>query len=729
MKSLRLSIYLKILLLLLTTSILTISLSTMLSTQKIDSMLTSEAAQLSERLASSLAFPFWNLDSTGVSEILEAQIKSANVKAITLTENSSASQFTPGIRKKGARAITLTKEMRLDTTYCKSMPILFEGEPLGEVTVYLTDAHLKSLLIRSRLTESLLELLFMLLMALPLTYLIARSIITPVEKMANAFHSTVVSKFTQPVTPPQERELSTITSIFEELRQTLLENYREIQQNEQDLTTLLNTINDAIIAVDADGAIIRFNRGAQKLCSLEMEHHNSPLESMLALTEVDNPKQAINPLQQPNIRRSKSFRAALNVDTQRRIVSVNSSQFFTQEADYSGAVLTIRDITDEISVEEELKQRRKMESLGQLSGGIAHDFNNMLGGILGFSELLQEDLHESSKEHHFVSQIIQAANSAADLTAKLLAFSRKGKMISTPFPLHATCQSAVELLKRTTDRRVEVQQHYDATNEYITGDPSQIQNVILNLCINAKDAMPDGGTLTLRSSNILLPEQNSQQLPAGEYIQISVQDTGTGIPAKIREQIFEPFFTTKEVGKGTGLGLAAVYGALQNHHGTIELATSDDAGTTFSILLPTVTPPDQIDTATTTREDTSLPIEALIVDDEQINRAMLSAAIESMGGRVHHAEDGVRALEIFREKQSSIDVVILDMVMPKMNGDVCFHKLREIDPNIPVILASGFDKNSSISQLLDEGAVGYLHKPFSLATLEKILIGIPMEKR
>lgn len=726
MKSLKATLYFHIMLLVFSTSFITGMFSLVSSIGNISKHLRQEAMQISERTAQSLAFSFWNIDSIGVSEIIDAQMQNSNMLAIQLKNRGDENQFVRGMIKDADGIISvMNDDDQLDTSFVSTSAIVFEGEDLGTVTVVLSDKVLKDMLYRGQVLSFISELFLLLFLALPFTYMITKRFMSPVELLAESFRKVVESGFVSPVPQMKQREISKISDIFETVRHTLLSTFEKIHKDEKDLATTLNSITDALISIDNDGVITRFNPVASKLTGWsEDEAVGEKLSTILKLKVREEQSLSHDVFREIQTGRNQlSIRTDLFnfQDESSRTVDITSALLLDDFNKQYGVVVVIRDMTVQLKIEEELKQRRKMESLGQLSGGVAHDFNNMLGGIIGFSELLSDLVEDNSEEADYVRYILEAANSAADLTAKLLAFSRKGKMVSTPFSLHKTCETALSLLSRTINKNIQIQSELEAEWQSVTGDPSQIQNAILNLCINAKDAMPEGGELLIRTENVDLFEFNSYGLSSGKYLKLLVSDTGTGIPDDLLHKIFEPFFTTKDTGKGTGLGLAAVYGAVKNHSGEITIDSEMGVGTTFTVLLPVVDMVTEIENGERPVLEKSINKRVLVVDDEKILRVMLDKIISDMGGEVTQAADGVEAVALFREKHDEIDLVILDMVMPHMNGDACFYKLREIDDTIPIVVSSGFDKNTSISELLDAGAKAYLHKPFNVREITELL--------
>ncbi|MBF0544345.1 MAG: response regulator [Candidatus Riflebacteria bacterium] len=390
-----------------------------------------------------------------------------------------------------------------------------------------------------------------------------------------------------------------------------------------------------------------------------------------------------------------------------------------ENAQVIGVLGTFIDITDRILLEERLRQSEKLEAIGQLAGGVAHDFNNQLSGILGNAELILLKLADP-EIHSFAKNIVAISLQAGELTQQLLAFARKGKVVSLPVNIHSVVKEVVALLKHSIDRRIVISQNLQADPSTTLGDPTQLQNALLNLAINARDAMPNGGELTFSTSLFYLLENTPKlELPTGRYLQIKITDTGLGMTKEVKNHLFEPFFTTKEAGKGTGLGLAAVYGAIKNHGGTISVYSEVGKGTTFNIFLPIVLSPEpkkNSENLTVTKTGNE---RILLVDDEEIVRETTQKILQSLGYQVTACRDGLEALEVFRSKHNQIDLVILDMVMPRMNGPETFQNMRAIHPGIKVLLASGFSLNGTSQKLLQNGVQGFLQKPFELSELSQ----------
>ncbi len=383
---------------------------------------------------------------------------------------------------------------------------------------------------------------------------------------------------------------------------------------------------------------------------------------------------------------------------------------------FANALARRRAEADKSSLEEQLRQSQKMEAVGTLAGGIAHDFNNLLTGILGYADLLRGGSLSPAQTEKAATVIERAARRAAELTQQLLGFARKGKYQNIPVDLHATIAEVVSLLGRTLDKNIEIESALSADEPFVLGDPVQIQQVILNLSVNARDAMEGGGTLSFITDRVKLstrspsdPEDTSH-----DFIRMSVADTGCGIPEEVQPRIFEPFFTTKEQGKGTGMGLSMVYGIVKNHGGSICVSSEAGKGTRFEILWPAVNRPslvveDPEDTVRTRAGNT-----VMLVDDEELVRQVATTMLETLGYRVITACDGAEAVERFRDIGDEIDVVILDMAMPRLGGRDCFLELKKIRPDVRAILSTGYALDEVTQSVLDEGMAGFAQKPYVL---------------
>jgi len=412
---------------------------------------------------------------------------------------------------------------------------------------------------------------------------------------------------------------------------------------------------------------------------------------------------------------------SVNKRGEKREIMISSRIF---EVDKEKFILTYaNNITEMRRLQEQLNHAQKMDAIGQLAGGVAHDFNNILSAILGTAELMILKQSSPDQFKSFLNNIITAAHRASDLTKKLLMFSRKGKIESTPVDIHKAINEAVEFLNRTIDKKIKIEVSLSSQNHMIIGDLSQLINVFLNLGINASHAMTNGGKLSFYTTIVNLDEKFYNELgfeiEPGQFISVEVRDTGTGISPEHLKHIFEPFFTTKEQGKGTGLGLAAVYGTVQQHKGAITVYSELDHGTAFHLYFPLA---DIEENTFDVKEEVIYGNgNIMIVDDEEAVRIMAKAILEYLGYSVISVNNGLDAIKTYLEKQNNIDLIIMDMIMPEMNGKECFYELKNINPDVKVVISSGFSQEKDIEQLKKDGVLAFIRKPFHTAFLSKIV--------
>ncbi|NJD56552.1 MAG: response regulator [Nitrospirae bacterium] len=378
---------------------------------------------------------------------------------------------------------------------------------------------------------------------------------------------------------------------------------------------------------------------------------------------------------------------------------------------------------------EQLFQAHKMEAIGTLAGGIAHDFNNMLQGILGHASLIKAQMPRGHELYDSVDTIEHIAERAAQLTKQLLGFARKGKYLNEPLAINEVVRNVLKIISKTFDRKIEIVTDLADDMLIIEGDRSQIEQVIMNLCLNARDAMPHGGKLVIRThTGRNIPGDPTQTVAAGttDTVVIEISDTGFGISDDVKDRIFEPFFTTKELGKGTGMGLAMVYGVVTNHHGTITVRSSAERGTAFIITLPAYAyglPED---------DDAAQPLlqgkgTILVVDDEEFIRGILKSILEKLGYNVILASNGREALDIYARQKDHIDLVILDLIMPVMNGREAYEQLVHMNRDIRIIIASGHMTAGQAAFIKDKTRHAFLQKPFKMhdiATNVKALLSV-----
>jgi len=383
------------------------------------------------------------------------------------------------------------------------------------------------------------------------------------------------------------------------------------------------------------------------------------------------------------------------------------------------------DITEQKKNEELLIQSRKMDAIGQLAAGVAHDFNNILASIIGVAELLKDHSQMDEEYQDYINIIIQDSKRGADLTSKLLTFSqkRKEKEKYTPINLHDLIHDTITILKRVLDKRITIKQNLIAEHYIASGSSSLVQNALLNLGINAGQAMNNGGELRFNTSNISFSQgtcpNTGLKLSPGTYIRINVEDTGTGIEKQNLAKIFEPFFTTKKLGKGTGLGLSVVYGTIQDMKGTIKANSEVGKGTTFSLYIPITENPiiETLDPIEIIRGTGTI----LLVDDEANIRLSAAKFLTSIGYTILEASNGQDAIEILKSKSNEIDLIVLDMIMPVLNGIETYELIKVMNIECPVIISTGYIKEMELDKIMKDGIAGMIRKPFQMRELSRLV--------
>jgi len=404
-------------------------------------------------------------------------------------------------------------------------------------------------------------------------------------------------------------------------------------------------------------------------------------------------------------------------------VQASTNPILSEEGQTIGFLAIHRDVTRQKQMEEQYRQSQKMQSIGRLAGGVAHDLNNLLTPIMGYAELLTRIIHDDETLVSYAQQIHHATDRAKDLTQQLLAFGRKQTLKMETIDSGAAISKFEKILRRTIREDIDLQFHLKPESGHIRIDQSQIGQVIVNLAVNAQDAMPEGGRLTIGTDNIKLSRREAQRIPElvpGSCVLITISDTGEGIDSEILPQIFEPFFTTKRNGEGTGLGLATVYGIVKQHQGHISVVSEKGHGTTFRIYLPLVEP----DTNETTRSaelsrSTTGEETILITEDDDMVRNYVRNLLMEKGYQVIDAGDGTAAIKAVEKQSGDIDLLISDVIMPGMNGKELYDHINDRYPDIKVLYISGYTDDVISKHGILERGISFLQKPFSNKQLMK----------
>ncbi|HKV04688.1 MAG TPA: PAS domain S-box protein [Candidatus Acidoferrales bacterium] len=409
-----------------------------------------------------------------------------------------------------------------------------------------------------------------------------------------------------------------------------------------------------------------------------------------------------------------------------RTIESRASAISNAQGVVSNLVIVNRDVSERRQLEEQFRQAQKMEAVGRLSGGVAHDFNNLLGVIIGYAEFLQERMDQENALRGSVDEILKAGKRAASLTRQLLAFSRQQVLDPKVLDLNAVVADIEKMLRRLISEDIELTTYLNSDLGRVKADQGQLEQVLMNLAVNAKDAMPHGGGLVIQTENMMMDQKFVRRYPypvqPGPYVCLTVTDTGIGMDAETKARAFEPFFTTKEKGKGTGLGLSTVYGVVKQSGGYIDIYSSPGAGTTFKIYLP------RVDEAIKSETQSATPATAfdgnetiLLAEDETSLRTLTRSTLELCGYKVLEAKDGVEALEISERHTGPIDLLLTDIVMPGMGGRALAQELTRRRPEVRLVYMSGYTGQAVGAQGPVEPGSVFLAKPFTRETLTRKL--------
>jgi len=389
----------------------------------------------------------------------------------------------------------------------------------------------------------------------------------------------------------------------------------------------------------------------------------------------------------------------------------------SQNGEVSQVITTARDITEIKKIEEALIRSEKMEAIGNLAGGVAHDFNNILQAVLGYATLIQVNHPKESDDYVRAQLIINAASSAMELIRRLLGFARSSPGEIKPLDINDEITKVVQMYGRTR-KGIEIHIKLGHNLPTIEGDSVQLEQVFLNILVNAGQAMPEGGDIYIETKEVLVDEQTARihRAKAGHYVKVSITDTGIGMDEETRSRIFEPFFTTKSPEEGTGLGLTTAYGIVKAHRGYISVYSEKGQGTTFGVYLPA----SGKETVERQKMEKTIPTGSetiLVVDDELPVLDVAADLLEYLGYKVLKATGGEEAIRIYGEKREEIDLVILDMIMPRMNGKDVFLRLKDLDPAVRVCVTTGYTQTSQALEILDLGVKALIRKPYTISEL------------
>ena len=509
-----------------------------------------------------------------------------------------------------------------------------------------------------------------------------------------------------------------------------------LEASERQYEYMVNNSPDLIFTLDENGCftflnqqfenVLGFKRQALIGTSFDQIIHTGDLDKSASLTRFDKYENRINDGQDMHFRFKKADGHVSSTATRYdafAFMELKATPIHLPASDgreeFRGVYAVARDVTERINLEDQLRQAQKMEAIGTLAGGIAHDFNNILMGIQGYASLVKSGFKSDTEEYKRLASIDEYVFSGAEMAKQLLGFAQKTYQETRLINLNFLLKMSAKMFGRTK-KDITIEQYLEKALWGTIVDEGQIKQVLLNLFVNAWQAMPDGGTITIRSENVVVEDYGLDD--PGTYVKVTVSDTGVGMTDEVMDRIFDPFFTTKTREQGTGLGLATAYGIIKSHKGSIKVKSKPGLGSSFMVFLP----------AKQTRVDDKVEIKnkkqifngkgtVLLVDDEKGVIEVCSEMLQSLGYEVKTAASGNEAVSILEKEAALIDIVLLDVIMPKMNGKETFEKIRRIAPNVKVLISSGYSRENEIRNLMEKGCDEYIYKPFDVATLSEKL--------
>ena len=494
--------------------------------------------------------------------------------------------------------------------------------------------------------------------------------------------------------------------------------YRKLEDSERKYREIVENVNEGIWILDENGIINFSNCHLGKMLGYE----NLVNHSIYNLVNEEGKKVLLRVLMENMGGRTAKEEVVLQWKSNDPVNVLISSVPIMTDGQYGGCLAMLTDLTEKKYLESQLLQSQKLESIGTMASGIAHDFNNILTGILGYINLLKLKIGQDSDIGRYADIIERSSLRAADLVTKLLAFSRDSQPgRSLVSAVNEIVQETLEFMKSSLPENIETGFSLQEDLPLISCDPTQVQQAILNICLNALDAMPDGGRLLVTTSEVGYRKVRARCpdfiAHSGRYVCISISDTGTGIEPEVMDRIFDPFFTTKEVGKGSGLGLAMAYGVVKSSKGCTQVESKKGQGTTFKIFFPVMGSVTESAKEPSKSQALGGSETILVVDDEEVVRDLTMEVLSVHGYNVLSAQDGLEAIHVYKAFEHDIDLVLLDIFMPRMGGKEAYEKLKEINPDIKVLFCSGHGPNHEIYEAPRNGDLHYVSKPFKIDEL------------
>ena len=653
-----------------------------------------------------IADSLWNFHYRGAAEYLNLVANALNYKTLQVKDQNGEIFQQAGADEVGLLDKALL-ELKLIPEVALSADVEYDGKVIGRIeavwlprTIY-THAYLFFALL---LVTAVIQLYFRVLRH---KGMLEGTVRQRTAELAQSNASLQV----------EVKEKKKTEEILRESEENFRALYEESRRAQEVYRSLLNSSADAIVTYDMQGRPEYLSESFTRIFGWTLEGFRRNTAHFVPESEIERTMEIISDLIE-NGTSCNGFETTRYTKTGKLLdISLSASRYNDHRGKPTGMLVVLRDISARKRLESKLQHADRMEAIGTLAGGIAHDFNNLLMGIQGNASLCLLDLDPTGSTYEKLKNIETYVRSGSDLTKQLLGFARGGKYETRPTDLNELVKEENRMFGRAK-KEITILENYAENLWTVDVDQGQIKQVLLNLYVNAWQAMPDGGSIYVSTRNLRRDKGFNRSIEAnpGKYVVLTVRDNGIGMDTKTRQKIFNPFFTTKEMGRGTGLGLASVYGIIKNHGGIIDVYSRQGEGTTFTIYLPVsdkqskqdLQPGQQIVKGHGT---------VLLVDDEEMIVEVAGEMLKAIGYKVVSAARGSQALKIYKEKGTEIDVVLLDMIMPTMSGGELFDRLKAIDGNVRVILSSGYSLDGEASEIISRGCNGFIQKPFNIKEL------------
>ena len=724
-----------------------------------------QADTIIERISNSIAYPYWILNNSEIRKTIILELANINAKAIILKNEKN--KLTQGFIKNSKGEISKitnssSEKLKKESLTYRIKPVKWQENIVGKVELYISsqnlDKNLNSIVLRIAGMTIILTFFIFGAIIFSLNLIILKPVLI-LDKYVNKFAET--RDFTVKVPILRKDELGRLANSFNELIHQLKRNYnrrtklmielnekneklrqeiknRKIAQeslylSEMKYTNLFDNMLDAYVNLDINGKIIDFNPAFKEISFFEKkEIKGVSIDSILKEDFLGNERIKKRILDLKKISRLET--QLIRKDSTLVPVEVSCYLDLDKDEEPTGFWVIIRNIEDRKKSEKQLLRAQKMETVGHLAGGLAHDFNNVLGGIIGTTSLLKFIFEDDKpldrneiKEN--IELVNQSAKRASKLVKQLLTISKRNEISLVSVDLCLLIERVWEVCERTFDKSVEIEINFEEKPAYITGDASQIEQAILNLMMNGYHAMTimnqgkhSGGILRVNldkeSYKNLIKTMPNKAIKEGSFWKLEIEDEGVGIAEEDFNKIFDPFFSTKDKSEGTGLGLSMVYNIIQKHEGYIYVESERGKGTTFTVWLP-VNEKANKEIQLEEKQDSVKMGEGLIlvIDDEYVIRKVLRNQLQQLGYEVLCAETPEIGIEKYQSNKDKIDLVILDMVMPKMTGEEVYNELKRINRDVLVLMASGFKQDKRVERSIKNGVNAFIQKPFTLKKL------------